>query len=600
MLANVQPAQAGRYTVTVSNMVGAVTSAAATLVVNLPPAPTIITSPASQTVAQGSNLSLQVSATGLLLSFQWLKNGLNLSGQTNPSLSFNPVQINDAGNYTVVVSNAGGSVTSQVAVLKVNLPPPPTIITGPASQTVVQGSTIDLQVGATGFLLSFQWLKNGLNLNGQTNPSLSFNPVQISDAGNYTVVVSNAGGSVTSQVAVLTVFLPLNGFAYNVIGLDTLGGSYSRANAINNHGQVVGSASLPGDTATHTFLYSGGVIADIGNVTNIVGTISSGAGDINDQGQVVGSYSSIAMPPRAFLYSGGSMSDLGTLGGTVSSANAINQSGQVVGAARLPFNQITHAFCYSNGTMIDLGTLGGTQGPFYSGAFGVNDLGQIVGVSSVANYSSRAFLYSGGVMTDLGTLGGDSSQANAINNNGQVVGTSLAWDGSTNAFLYSGGTMTGLGTLGGNFSQANAINNHGQVVGTSLAADGSTNAFLYNGGTMTNLNRLIDSSVGWTLVEARDINNSGQIVGYGYNPARQSRAFLLNPVIRLTLPKHLSSGQLQMTLMASANQSYVIQVSTNLSSWLDWTNISPASLNTLIIDPDASKYNQRFYRALRR
>ncbi len=75
---------------------------------------------------------------------------------------------------------------------------------------------------------------------------------------------------------------------------------------------------------------------------------------------------------------------------------------------------------------------------------------------------------------------------------------------------------------------------------------------------------------------------------------------IILPTIQLIFPQHLANGQFEMTLMAATNQPYLIQVSTNLSSWLDWTNISPASLNTLMIDPEASKYNHRFYRAVGR
>ena len=66
-----------------------------------------------------------------------------------------------------------------------------------------------------------------------------------------------------------------------------------------------------------------------------------------------------------------------------------------------------------------LGTLGGTL----SNAYGINNSGQIVGDSVISNNNtSHAFLYSGGVMTDLGTLGGTFSTAVGINDNGQIVG----------------------------------------------------------------------------------------------------------------------------------------------------------------------------------
>ena len=89
--------------------------------------------------------------------------------------------------------------------------------------------------------------------------------------------------------------------------------------------------------------------------------------------------------------------------------------------------------------MTDLGTLGGTS----SSANGINDSGQIVGNSTTAS-GYHAFLYSGSAMTDLGTLGGPLSSATGINNNGQIVGWAYTAGFQMHAFLDSGGAMTDL------------------------------------------------------------------------------------------------------------------------------------------------------------
>jgi probable HAF family extracellular repeat protein len=70
-------------------------------------------------------------------------------------------------------------------------------------------------------------------------------------------------------------------------------------------------------------------------------------------------------------------------------------------------------------TVVDLGTLGGTS----SEAYGINDIGQVVGWAYPSGTTTwHAFLWSGGVMQDLGTLGGTESKAYGINSLGQVVG----------------------------------------------------------------------------------------------------------------------------------------------------------------------------------
>ena len=138
-----------------------------------------------------------------------------------------------------------------------------------------------------------------------------------------------------------------------------------------------------------------------------------------------------------------------------------------------------HAFLWTaEDGMIDLGTLGGTR----SYARGINDLGQVVGESSMATGGAHAFLWTAeGGMIDLGTLGGARSSAWGINNLGQVVGESSMATGGAHAFLWTAEDgMTDLGSLGGLSSAAYGINNLGQVVGEgSYSARGHAHAFLW-------------------------------------------------------------------------------------------------------------------------
>jgi hypothetical protein len=202
-----QLANAGNYSVIVSNAVGSVTSNEVTLVVNPPLAapPTISTHPASQTLSPGATLSLSVNVTGTQpLGFQWFKNGTAIPGATAILYSISNAQVADSASYSVVVTNSAGVATSNAAV--VGIATLPAIATQPVSKAVVEGTDVEYAVGVSGttpFL--YQWRKDGVNLTGASNATLALTAVQLTDAGSYTVIISNSAGSVTSAVATLSV-----------------------------------------------------------------------------------------------------------------------------------------------------------------------------------------------------------------------------------------------------------------------------------------------------------------------------------------------------------------------------------------------------------
>jgi len=149
-LINAQPADAGSYAVVVTNSLGAVTSAAATLTVCLPPQITV--PPESQTVAVGAGVSFSVTASGTSpLSFQWQLSGTNLvaggrwSGINSPVLTLTNVQPADAGPYAVVVSNSFGSVTSSVAYLSIDQSRPALRLDWRQSDLVLSYSLLNTQ-----------------------------------------------------------------------------------------------------------------------------------------------------------------------------------------------------------------------------------------------------------------------------------------------------------------------------------------------------------------------------------------------------------------------------------------------------------------------
>src|SRR5262249_59911234 len=80
------------------------------------------------------------------------------------------------------------------------------ITTQPISRTATVGDNVSFTVVATGFPApTYQWKKNGADVPGATQATLSLANVQLTDAGSFTVVVSNSQGTVTSDSTLLTV-----------------------------------------------------------------------------------------------------------------------------------------------------------------------------------------------------------------------------------------------------------------------------------------------------------------------------------------------------------------------------------------------------------
>jgi probable HAF family extracellular repeat protein len=350
---------------------------------------------------------------------------------------------------------------------------------------------------------------------------------------------------------------------YQVTDLGTLGGSFSLPTDINDRGQVVGEATLPGDTTYRAFRWQNGVMTDLGTL----GGPNSFANGIDATGQVAGGADTATAsndpycfaPPdgsacHAFLLRNGVKVDLGTFGGANSEAAGLNDRQQVVGQAETGVidpatgYSYAHAYLWQRGALTDLGTVGDGQ---YSGANSINDAGQVVGTSTISTVPNpllvlpnyHAALWQNGTAADLGTLGGDGSIAFQVNQRGQIVGFSfLADDVDFHAFLWQNGTMTDLGTVAGDTaSQAYGISDRGQIVGSSGTTSALVHAFLWQAGVMTDLNTRIPSDSGWQLQVAYKLNARGQIVGVGIING-QPHGFLLTPTAGQSIDPTASAG----------------------------------------------------------
>jgi probable HAF family extracellular repeat protein len=316
---------------------------------------------------------------------------------------------------------------------------------------------------------------------------------------------------------------------------------------------------------------AGYVVEDLGA---LAGDSSSVAWAINEKGDVVG-WSMGPAGTRAFVYTdtGGMVALPGLPDRPRTVARDINDAGVIVGSANAGGTDLGHAVVWSGGSVQDLGTLGTG---FYSEAWGVNNLDQVVGWSFTNEGSGltgvHGFLYTQEGLVDL-TPDSDTGSARDINDAGQVTGYMTAF-GGYHAFRWQGGTFLDLGVLPGfAHSFGMAINASGQVAGNSTSASGNSEQFfrftdgpgLQNlGGTgehnvawginasgtvvgtrgqsqsravrytdaagLQDLNTLIDPSLGWVLLGANDINDAGQIVGYGFNNfTTQTHAVRLRP-----------------------------------------------------------------------
>jgi probable HAF family extracellular repeat protein len=223
--------------------------------------------------------------------------------------------------------------------------------------------------------------------------------------------------------------------------LPTPGGDQSQALAINQEGVIVGTAAVePGaDAALYACRWAAGEAESLGTLGGY-----SVANDVSDRGWIVGGSgaattdgrASVVGPgARAVLWRDGEMIELGTLGGDISQARALNESGQIAGYSTTGPDQTfagpgMHAFLWQDGTMVDLGTLPGSD---LSLAFAINEAEQVVGASTSSDAPTAvsggyaAVLWQDGTIVNLNDLipadsGWWLSTAYGINDAGQIVG----------------------------------------------------------------------------------------------------------------------------------------------------------------------------------
>lgn len=144
------------------------------------------------------------------LAYQWQKDGTNIPGATAATYSVASASTNDTGSYTLIVTNAYGTVASTPVPVSVSAFVTPFFLSQPQNHTAYVGGQSSFNAAASGGSLSYQWLKGGVAgtpIPNATNTSLLLTGLALTDDSDYTVVVSNPVGT-NSATAHLTV-LPL-------------------------------------------------------------------------------------------------------------------------------------------------------------------------------------------------------------------------------------------------------------------------------------------------------------------------------------------------------------------------------------------------------
>ncbi|HUW82104.1 MAG TPA: immunoglobulin domain-containing protein [Phycisphaerae bacterium] len=206
MIPLASPSDEGDYTCAVSNVCGDVQSEPATLTVRA--APSISDQPFGQVVCEGWPAMFSVAAEGEPpLSYQWRKDGVDISGATLDTLVIDAAEEGDGGDYDVVVTNVCGVEASLPATLAVNLAP--SIQGQPVDRVVCQGEPTVFSVTVAGSSpMTYQWRKDDVDIPGATTSIFSIDPATELDSGEYTCWVANACGDVTTVPAALTVTNP--------------------------------------------------------------------------------------------------------------------------------------------------------------------------------------------------------------------------------------------------------------------------------------------------------------------------------------------------------------------------------------------------------
>jgi hypothetical protein len=511
--------------------------------------PSIITGPASLITNAGATVVFTVTAGGTTpLNYQWLlntsplANGGNLSGATTSTLTLTNVAATNAGDYSVVITNADGSVTSLLAILTVLVPP--VITAQPQSQTNVVGTVAAFSVAVTGTApLNYQWQFNGADIQGATGTSLTLDNAQPTDAGDYTVVLTNVAGSVTSSLATLTVVLPPVVLTPPTSLTNSAGSSASFAVTsagtaplsyqwLQNLVPLVDGGNISG-AATAMLTLTGVSQTNAGDytvvITNIVGSVTSPVATLT-----------VVLPPVITAQPQSQTNAAGTV-----TAFSVSATGTAPLSYQWQFNGA--GIPGATGTNLTLSNVQPTNAGDYTVVL-ANAAG-----SATSSVATLTVVLPPAVVTPPASLTGSA--------------------GSTATFTV---TVTGTAPLSYQWLQDLVpLADGGNISGAAAAILTLTGVSQTNAGDYTVL-----------------ITN---MVGSVTSPVAALTVVVPPEFISITL---LPDQNTSLSLTAVSNLTYRIDISTDFVNWTALTNLASSNSTLQFIDLDATNFAQRFYRAV--
>ncbi|MEI9866433.1 MAG: LamG-like jellyroll fold domain-containing protein [Limisphaerales bacterium] len=507
-ISNTLPADAGNYTVVITNSLGSITSSIARLaIVTIPTAITL--QPQSQTVIVGGNVIFTAAAIGdAPLNYQWYFNGNPLAdnarvvGSTSTNLSLSNVQTSDAGNYTFTVTNLVSSMTSTTAVLTVLVPA--TITTQPVGRSVPPGLPTTFTAAAAGTPVNLQWQLNGTDIPGATGSSYTIAAVGTNDLGFYRLVASNSLNVAMSAEAQLT-FGSVAAWGRNLSGeclpppgltnVFAVAGTYGASFAMRTDGSITAWGS---GIATNIPVSASNVVAmaAYGGVLNYA---------LRSDGRVV-SWGGIIAPP---------VSNVVSIAAGNGFAYALRAEGILTNWGSVPWGS-NPALDFPAGLNHLTGIAAG-----YNNAIAVKSDGTIVvaGIGAVTNVPAG--------LTNVMSVAVGYTYAMALKADGKV----LAWGAGTVTNLPSG--MTNIVAISaGNYPNQNlglAIRSDGKVLVWGDNGFGETNApaaltnlisiagaaAAYHGLALVNDSSpvILSQPIGLTAFTGRDVTLKGSAAG---------------------------------------------------------------------------------------